>query len=111
MKLYRTRLAFLLAAYLLSLFIFTDARILFFLFNKSKFVGVTNADFIQALFYGLRFDTITATIINALFILLVAFPISFFQHKTFRVFLKVVFVTTNSIAFAFNMIDTAYFPY
>jgi len=111
MKLYRTRLAFLLAAYILSLFIFTDARILFFILNKSKFVGVTAADFTQTLFYGLRFDTITATIINALFIFLVAFPISFLQFKNFRTALKVIFLSTNLISLAINMVDMAYYPY
>ena len=111
MKLYRTRLAFLLAAYILSLFIFTDARILFFILNKSKFVGVTTLDFIQTLLFGLRFDTITATIINALFIFLIAFPISFLHFKKFRTALKVIFLSTNLISLAINMIDMAYFPY
>ena len=68
-------------------------------------------DFIQALFYGVRFDIATATVINALFIFLVLLPVSFFQFKKFRTALKIVFVSTNSIALAFNMIDTAYFPY
>jgi len=111
MKLYRSRLAFLLAAYILSLFIFTDARVLFFLLNKSKFTGISTGDVWQTLFYGLRFDTITATIINALFIFLVAFPISFLHLKKFRTSLKVIFITTNLIALALNLIDTAYFPY
>jgi phosphoglycerol transferase MdoB-like AlkP superfamily enzyme len=111
MKLYRKRLAFLSAAYILSLFIFTDARLLFLLLNKSKFVGVTSVDFFQTLLCGLRFDTITATIINALFIFWVAFPVSFFQFKRFRIFLKIIFLVTNLVALALNLIDTAYFPY
>jgi phosphoglycerol transferase MdoB-like AlkP superfamily enzyme len=111
MKLYLKRIYFLPASYLLALFILSCARILFFLLNKSKFVSVNMTDFIQALFYGVRFDIATATVINALFIFLVLLPVSFFQFKKFRTALKIVFVSTNSIALAFNMIDTAYFPY
>jgi len=111
MKLYLKRIYFLLAGYLLALFILTDARVLFFLLNKSRFVGVTTGDFLTTLFYGLRFDIITATIINALFIFLVTLPVSFFQFKKFRTTLKVIFISTNLIGLVFNMVDMAYFPY
>src|SRR5665213_1868747 len=110
MKNYRNQIYFLLASYLLALFILTDARILFFLLNKSRFVGITTTDFLETLFYGLRFDIITATVVNALFIFLVVFPVSFFQFKKFRTTLKVVFISTNLLALALNMIDMAYFP-
>ncbi|MFI5142112.1 MAG: LTA synthase family protein, partial [Bacteroidia bacterium] len=49
--------------------------------------------------------------INILFIVLVVFPVSFFQFKKFRTVLKIVFISTNSIALALNMVDLAYFPY
>jgi phosphoglycerol transferase MdoB-like AlkP superfamily enzyme len=111
MKLYLKRIYFLLASYLLALFILSVARIFFFLLNKSKFVNVNTTDFIQALFYGVRFDIATATVVNALFIFLVLLPVSFFQFKGFRNMLKIIFISTNSIALALNMIDTAYFPY
>jgi phosphoglycerol transferase MdoB-like AlkP superfamily enzyme len=111
MKLYLKRIYFLLTSYLLALFILTDARVLFFLLNKSRFVGVTISDFLATLFYGLRFDIITATIINALFIFLVTLPVSFFQFKKFRTTLKVIFISTNLIGLAINMVDMAYFPY
>ncbi|HTA61347.1 MAG TPA: LTA synthase family protein [Bacteroidia bacterium] len=111
MKPYLKRLYFLLAGYLLALFVLTDARVLFFLLNKSRLVGVTTADFLAALFYGLRFDIITATIVNALFIFLVAMPVGFLQFKKFRATLKVIFVSTNLFALALNMVDMAYFPF
>jgi phosphoglycerol transferase MdoB-like AlkP superfamily enzyme len=111
MKHYQKRIYFLLASYLLALFILTDARVLFFLLNKSKFVGITTTDFVSTLFYGLRFDIITATIINALFIFLVVFPVSFFLFKRFRATLKVIFISTNLIGLALNMVDMAYFPF
>ena len=63
------------------------------------------------MFYGLRFDIVTAFIFNALFIFFVALPVSFFQFKKFRTTLKVVFISANLIALALNLIDTVYFPY
>ena len=111
MKLYLKQIYFLLASYLLALFILSGARVLFFLLNKSKFIGITAGDFIKTLFYGLRFDIVTAIIFNALFIFLVAFPVSFFQSKKFRTALKIIFISINLIALALNMVDTVYFPY
>jgi phosphoglycerol transferase MdoB-like AlkP superfamily enzyme len=68
-------------------------------------------EFFVALFYGIRFDVVAVTAINALFILLVAFPVSFFYKKGFRVFLKWLFMVVNALAFVANLIDVAYFPY
>jgi phosphoglycerol transferase MdoB-like AlkP superfamily enzyme len=111
MKPYLTRIKFLLASYLLALLLLSIARIIFFAINKTNFTGISTADFIAVLFYGLRFDVITATIINALFIFLAVFPVSFFQYKKFRTLLTVVFVSTNLLALALNMVDMAYFPF
>ncbi len=106
-----SRFKFLLLAYFLSLFIFTDARVMFFLLHKGKLGGIDAAGFFASLFFGLRFDIVAVTIINSLFIFLVAFPVSFFHGKIFRVGLKILFVITNVVALLANMIDLAYFPY
>src|SRR6185437_11983169 len=111
MKAYQKRIYFLLASFLLALFILSDARILFFMLNKSKFVGITAIDFIKTLFYGLRFDVVAALVFNVLFVFLVALPVSFFHLKKFRITLKVVFISANLIALVLNMIDMVYFPF
>ncbi len=111
MKQYLKRIYFLLAIYLLALVVLSFARILFFLLNKNSFTGINGLDIAASLFYGLRFDIITATVVNALFIFLIAFPISFFQSKKFRAILKIIFISTNLTALALNMVDMAYFPY
>jgi phosphoglycerol transferase MdoB-like AlkP superfamily enzyme len=111
MKQYLKRIYFLLAIYLLALFFLSFARILFFLLNKNSFTGINGLDIAASLFYGLRFDIITATIVNALFIFLLALPVSFIQLKKFRTILKIIFISTNLAALALNMIDMAYFPY
>lgn len=101
----------MLTGILLALFIFTDARLLFFFLNKNKFVGITTTEFLGTLFHGLRFDLVSVLIINSLFIFFVALPVSFFQAKGFRTALRIIFLSTNLIALAINMIDVAYFPF
>ena len=105
------RFKFLLACYLLSLFVFTDARILFFLFHKGRLGGIDAGGFFSSLFYGLRFDIVAACAINSLFILLVVFPVSFFHNRAFRITLKTIFVVTNLVALLGNLVDVAYFSY
>lgn len=104
---YKKRLFFLLGIYLLALFIFTDARIVFYLYHRQKFEG----GFWASLFYGVRFDIVAVTALNALFIFLVAFPFSLLHSKAFRVFLKTIFMLANGVALLGNMVDTAYFSY
>jgi len=104
---YKARLGFLLCTYLLALFIFTDARVIFYLYHHARFEG----GFWQSLFYGLRFDVVAVTALNGLFIFLVALPVSFMHHRAFRVFLKALYMLTGSIALLGNLVDTAYFPY
>ena len=111
MKQYLKRIYFFLATYLLSLVVLSCARILFLFLNKSSFTGINGTDIAASLFYGLRFDIITATIINALFIFLLVLPVSFMQLNQFRSVLKVIFIITNITALALNMVDMAYFPY
>jgi len=108
---YASRFKFLLVCYLLALFVFTDARILFFLFHKSRLGGIDAGGFFASLFYGIRFDIVAVTAVNALFIFLVAFPFSFFHNKIFRTILKIVFIVTNIVALVANMVDMAYFSY
>jgi len=104
---FKAQFGFLAGIYLLALFIFTDARIIFYLYHHSRFEG----GFWISLFHGLRFDVVAVTAINALFIFCVAFPFSFMHRRAFRIFLKTVFMLSNGIALLGNLVDTAYFPY
>ncbi|HXB41161.1 MAG TPA: sulfatase-like hydrolase/transferase [Bacteroidia bacterium] len=104
---YKARLAFLVWIYVLALFVFTDARIIFYLYHHNRFEG----GFWTCLFYGLRFDMVAVTTLNGLFIFLVAFPFSLLHSKIFRVFLKITFMLVNGMALLVNFVDIAYFPF
>lgn len=104
---FRARMWFLLWTWLLALFLLADARVIFFIYHHGRFAGGVW----QALFYGLRFDIVAATALNALFIFLTAFPVSFFHFKGFRFFMKTIFMLANGLGLLGNFVDTAYFPY
>ncbi len=104
---YKSRLFFLLSIYGLALFVLADARIIFYIYHHGRFEG----GLWPCIFYGLRFDIVAATALNAGFIFFAGMPVSFFHHRFFRIFLKTIFLITNTIGLLGNMVDTAYFPY
>jgi phosphoglycerol transferase MdoB-like AlkP superfamily enzyme len=108
---YGSRVKFLVVCLLVSMFVFADARIFFFLFHKCRLGGEGASGLFQAMFYGLPFDLAAVIFVNSIFIFLVAFPLSFFHSKVFRISLKTIFVVANIVALLANMVDMAYFPY
>lgn len=104
---YKSRLFFLLSIYGLALFVLADARIIFYIYHHGRFEG----GLWQCIFYGLRFDIVAATALNAGFIFLAGLPVSFFHHRFFRSILKTIFLVTNTIGLLGNLVDTAYLPY
>lgn len=86
-------------------------RLLFFLFNKDYFFDLGWGGFLRTAFYGIRFDLSALILLNSLFILLVLFPWKWREHRLYRIFLKSLFLLSNSIAIAFNLVDIAYFPF
>lgn len=95
----------------LSMLLYTIARILFFLFNRSMFEATTLGDFTYFLFAGLRFDLSAVLYTNLLFIILLLLPFPFRYNNTYKKVLKYVFVITNSITLLANLIDIVYYRY
>ena len=60
---------------------------------------------------GLVFDTSAIVYINALYILLMFFPLHYKEYKRYQQVTKGVFVFTNSIALIMNLMDTVYFQF
>ncbi|MFP5040159.1 LTA synthase family protein [Parasediminibacterium sp. JCM 36343] len=61
--------------------------------------------------FGLRFDISTITITNSLFIVMLLVPAPFVLNQYYQKFLKYLFIVTNSIFLAINLVDVAYFPF
>lgn len=104
LQLFFKRLLPLYSAYLLS-------RILFYLLNRHMFQGIGLGALMWDCIAGLRFDSFSIVVSNALFIVLSILPIKWFWHARYQIILRYLYLITNSIFLAFNFIDCAYYSF
>ncbi len=90
---------------------FSVERILFFLFNKSYFPGISFSHLIELMISGLKFDLSAVLYTNVIFILMMILPFRFRLNDLYQRVAKWIFLITNSIALAANTIDIVYFRY
>ena len=84
---------------------------LFFIFNHSQFNDITSGELLKLFVFGLRFDAFSVAATNALYILLCTLPFMFYYNNIYNKTTSVIFIITNSLAFALNFIDFVYFPF
>ena len=60
---------------------------------------------------GLLFDTSAILYTNALYVVLMLFPLHWKEHRVYHQICKWLFVVVNGIAFAVNLADSVYFQY
>ena len=74
-----------------------------------------NADYLNYSFDvfkgGLLFDTSAILYTNALYIIIMLFPLHLKENAVWHRICKYLFVTVNSISFAINLMDSVYFQY
>lgn len=86
-------------------------RLFFYFANLSYFQSVRLSNVLMDCFYGLRVDSFSIVVSNALFILLSLLPVNGFWSKAYQAALKWLFVLCNGIFIAVNCIDVGYFPF
>jgi len=91
--------------------LFTVCRFLFFIFNRVYFSYGGRDIFLNWLWGGLVFDTVAILYVNLVYIVLATFPFQIRYKQWYQRTLSVIFVITNSIALAANIIDIFYFPF
>ena len=96
-----------LSCVLLLLYFIT--RLGFFIANYSYFAGTGISSLLQLCFYGIRFDISAIIACNALYILVYFSPIVY--NKVVSLLLKLIFITTNSIALLANCADLGYYKF
>lgn len=101
----------LLYRFLLVLVIYTFLRLGFFLLNMQLFQSVTFPKLMYMQLGGIKFDLSALLYINALFILLQVVPFPFRYNKLYQRFCKYLFIISNSIGIALNLVDFAYYKY
>lgn len=87
------------------------ARFLFYFYNSNLIKVDSWTDLFPLAYHGLAFDTTTILYVNSLFILLSILPFTINQRKGYQFGLKILYFTTNLIAFSLNFIDFIYYRY
>lgn len=95
----------------LSYLLFMICRFVFLWVNYSYYSELTGTELMTILKGGLVFDTSAIVYINALYILLMFFPLHYKEYKRYQQVTKGIFVFTNSIALIMNLMDTVYFQF
>lgn len=101
----------LFITFLFLMLVYSLLRLGFYLFNKDLFPQVTSSSLITMMTGGIRFDIVAILYFNILFIFLWSIPISLKYRKGYQKFCKWLFVITNSIGVALNLIDYAYYSF
>ncbi len=86
-------------------------RLLFFWYNRHHFQEVDVSSLLTMMKGGLRFDLTALLYLNLLYIILYLFPFPLTNYRWYRQFLLSLFLFTNSLGIAFNLIDIFYFNY
>jgi len=93
------------------LVIYQVLRLLFFFYNRQHFNDVGFSDLLRMMSGGLRFDLTALLYLNLLYIVLYLLPFKFTRNKIYRKILFWLFILTNAIGIAFNMMDIFYFDF
>lgn len=96
---------------LLMMGLFTICRLGFYFFNMSFFPGLRVADFFRIFLGGVRFDLTAVLDANVIFILMMILPFKFRFNNIYLSIAKWIFIVTNSLALALNVIDFIYFKF
>lgn len=101
----------LILQFVLLLVVYAFMRIGFYLYNQSLFPQVGLSDFSNMMTGGVLFDTVALLYLNSLYILLQIIPWTFKYKLVYQKGAQWIFVVTNSIGVAANLIDYAYYPF
>jgi len=101
----------LLKRVLLLLVLYQLCRLLFLAFNYSYFHSLTLKGYLLILYGSFRFDMSVVMYMNTLYILMFIIPTPVRLNVYYRLTGKVIFVLSNAVGIAANLIDCAYYPF
>ncbi len=87
------------------------SRWLLYIFNTNSFNNLTLQELFRLYLVGFRFDIHTLIIFNAPLLVFYGLPLKAKYKKTYKKVIDILFVATNSIAIALNLIDVIYYRY
>lgn len=95
----------------IMLLLLSFSRWLLYFFNISHFENLTSKELVCLYFIGFRFDIYTLILFNIPFLLAYGIPSKIKYTKTYNQIIDILFIITNSIAIALNLIDLIYYRY
>jgi phosphoglycerol transferase MdoB-like AlkP superfamily enzyme len=95
----------------LMLLLYSVCRVGFYLFNTDLFPNITFAGFLTIMKGGLIFDISALLYINLLYILLCLIPLRIKFKHWYQTTIKWLFIITNAIGLATNVIDFIFYQY
>ena len=102
----------LVANVVLAYLVYLVARVTYLLENYSFFKEGLNFGHLMRMFRGgLMFDTTALVYSNALYILLMLFPLWLKETDAYHRFCRWLFVVVNAIGLFLNLCDAVYFPF
>ena len=91
--------------------IYFICRLLFLLFHFDSFYPVSFLSLLKIFWGGLRFDLAGLIYLNLPYIVLIILPFKFRHHSIYQKALSILFIVTNAIGIAANIIDIGYYPF
>jgi len=104
-------LLLLFIQFVILLLLYAGLRVGFYIANISLFPNVSNSELLNMLWGGVKFDVVAILYLNLLYILLQSLPFPFKYNGAYQKVCKWIFVVTNSIGIALNLVDYAYYPF
>lgn len=101
----------LIARFIFLLVLYSLLRLGFYLGNQSLFPNISTSQFSSIFLGGIKFDLSALLYINILYILLQVLPFPFRYHVLYQKVAKWLFIVTNSVGIAANLIDIAYYKF
>ena len=97
---------------LLAYLVWMLSRVAFFAENWSTFAPYMSWSLFWSMLRGaLVFDTSALLYVNSLYLVLMLFPLHLKERPGFHKALKWIFVVTNAVGVAMNLMDSVYFQY
>lgn len=87
------------------------SRWLLFVFNSENFPDLSVGEQFRLFFIGMRFDIWTLIIANLPFLVFYGIPLEFKYNEYYCKVVDILFVITNSLSIALNLIDVIYYRY
>ena len=95
----------------IMLLLLSLSRFFIYFFNINDFSDINSGELLRLYFAGLRFDIHTLIIFNIPFLIAYGIPFIIKYNNIYKKIIDIIFIISNSVAIALNLIDVIYYRY